>query len=275
MTTTTTNDTALARKVSGARAAQSAGASTAKGQTIADMVRSQRDEIARALPRHVDADRFTRIVLTQVRRTPKLAACDWPSLAGAIMHLAQVGLEPDGRNAHLVPYGRECTPIIDYRGYIELARRSGEVSDIYAEVVRAADEFTYTLGLHRDLVHQPAAGERGDITHAYAVVKFVNGGFGFVVLSRDQIDDRRSRSKTAKASHSPWQSDYEAMALKSAIRALAKYLPYSPELVSAERIEAADRPDAPALDAGLDDLDVIDVEDVTDEPVASPAEVGS
>jgi recombination protein RecT len=265
MTTTDTTGSELATKVATARDVQKAGGSTAKTATVADRIQGQRDEIARALPRHIDADRFTRIVLTQVRKTPKLAACEWPSLAAAIMGLAQVGLEPDGRNAHLVPYGRECTPIIDYRGYMELARRSGQVADIYAEVVRDGDVFRQTLGLHRDLVHEPAVDGRGDITHAYAVVRFVNGGYAFVVLDRDQIDARRARSKTAGASHSPWKTDEEAMTLKTAIRALAKYLPYSPEIAQAEDIDRRDdRNRGDDLGGIVDnDPDVIDVEPLT------------
>lgn len=266
MTTTTTDTSSeLATKVATARDVQKAGAAPAKSATVADRIQSQRDEIARALPRHVDADRFTRIALTQVRKTPKLAACEWPSLAAAIMSLAQVGLEPDGRNAHLVPFGRECTPIIDYRGYMELARRSGQVADIYAEVVRDGDVFRQTLGLHRDLIHEPATDGRGAITHAYAVVTFTNGGYAFVVLDRDQIDARRARSKTASASHSPWKTDEEAMTLKTAIRALAKYLPYSPEVAAADDIDRRDdRTRNDDLGAVVDTTDVIDVEEINE-----------
>lgn len=252
--------TDLAEKVTAARDTQRGGSPPTKTATVAERIQAQRDEIARALPRHIDPDRFTRVVLTQIRKTPKLSACEWPSLAAAVMQLAQVGLEPDGRNAHLVPYGRECTPIIDYRGYMELARRSGQVADIYAEVVRDHDVFRQTLGLHRDLVHEPADGDRGDIVAVYAVVRFVNGGFSFVVLDRTQIDARRGRSKTATASHSPWKTDEEAMVLKTAIRALAKYLPYSPEIANAEDIDRRDD-----HTRNVDDLgDVIDIDAIDD-----------
>jgi recombination protein RecT len=237
------------------------------GSTIYDRISHQRDEIARALPRHMDADRFTRIVLTQVRRTPKLLACSQASLLGSVMLLAQVGLEPDGRNAHLVPYGTDAQAIIDYRGYIELARRSGLVTDIYAEVVCANDEFHYELGLHRDLRHVPAEGDRGELVKVYAVANFTGGGYAFVVLTDTDVAKRRARSKSASGSTSPWKTDPEAMWRKSAIRALSPYLPYSPELV---RAEALDR----AVDSGTvpSDLDFIDIE-LVEEPAETLAAV--
>jgi recombination protein RecT len=104
----------------------------APNRTVFDLLKQQQSEIERALPRHMDADRFARIAMTQLRRTPALLACDAASIISSVMRLAQIGLEPDGRNAYLVPYKTECTPIVSYMGYMELARRSGQVADIYA-----------------------------------------------------------------------------------------------------------------------------------------------
>lgn len=229
--------TQLAEKLANADTATAAGSPAKRGNTIFDLIERQGPQIARALPAHLSAERFVRIALTQVRRTPRLAACDAASLLGAIMQLAQVGLEPDGRNAHLVPFKNEATAIIDYRGYMELARRSGQIADIYAEVVHAADRFEYRLGLHRDIVHEPADGDRGELTHAYAVANFKDGGVAFVVLTKADIERRKASSKTANRSDSMWQTAPEAAWRKTAVRALAPYLPYSPELAAAEAVD--------------------------------------
>lgn len=225
-------------RLEAADAAQEAGTSSSKSLTLIEKIDRQLPEVSRALPAHMDAERFLRIATTQLRRTPKLLTCESASILGSIMQLAQVGLEPDGRNAHLVPFGKECTAIIDYRGFMELARRSGLVADIYAYEVRQGDEFAYQLGLHRDVVHRPApAGERGELTHAYAVVNFTTGGFAFEVLNADEIGKRRAASKTAGRSDSMWQTSPAAAWKKSAVRALSPYLPYSPELARAEQLD--------------------------------------
>ena len=70
-------------------------------------------EIKRALPKHLNADRMSRIALTAFRRTPKLGECDPRSVFAAVIQASQLGLEPDtlGR-AYLIPYEkRKMFPI--------------------------------------------------------------------------------------------------------------------------------------------------------------------
>lgn len=257
---TTAKGTALAEKVTTARTAQRAGVSTKKTRSIFDLIQDKGDVIARALPQHVTPERFVQVTLNQVRRTPKLQACDAASLLGAVYALAQVGLEPDGRNAHLVPFGKECTPIIDYRGYIELAARSGRVEDLYAEVVHEKDHFQERRGLHRDLVHEPYDGDDdpGQLVAAYAVVHFTTGGFNYVVLKARDVNKRKAASKSSSRSDSPWKMWPERMWAKSAVRALSPYLPYSPELARAEALDSA-------IDRGLTFHDEVELDElVTD-----------
>lgn len=226
-------------------------------KSVFDLLKGQAAEIERALPKHMDADRFARIAMTQLRRTPKLMQCDAGSIIGSVMRLAQVGLEPDGRNAHLVPFGKECTPVIDYRGYMELARRSGQVADIYAEAVYSNDHFIYTLGLHRDIVHEPSSGERGKLTHTYAVCNFKDGGQAFVVLNEADVMKRKAESKTATRSDSMWVKWPEKAWNKTAVRALAAFMPYSPEMQLAENTDRA-------VDSGRDFISIDEIGDEAD-----------
>src|ERR1700690_3025545 len=96
-------------------------------QTVQDLLMRSKQQIALALPKHMDPDRLCRIALTTIRQTPKLLDCDPLSLIKCVVQCAAIGLEPDpllGR-AYLVPFGRECQLLIGYRGMIDLARRSG------------------------------------------------------------------------------------------------------------------------------------------------------
>ncbi len=102
-------------------------------------------QFAKALPSVMTPERFTRIVLTAIRNNQKLAQCDKGSFFAAVMSSAQLGLEPNTPlgQAYLIPYGNECQFQIGYKGLIDLAYRSGEVSIIQAQTVYEKDEFVY------------------------------------------------------------------------------------------------------------------------------------
>lgn len=191
-----------------------------------------RAQIARALPAHLTPDRFLRVALTTVLRTPKLAQCDQASIANALLTCSQLGLEPDGRRAHLIPYEDRkrgtvtCQLIIDYKGLVELAMRSGEVAMIHADVVCERDIFEYDRGevtKHVINFREP----RGKPYAAYAMARFKNGATKYEVMTRDEIESIRSRSRAGQSG--PWVTDWNEMAKKTVFRRLAKWLPLSPE----------------------------------------------
>lgn len=216
--------------------AQRTAAPAKPGQkTIWQLIESQKDQIARALPRHLDADRLTRIALTEVRRTPKLADCDASTLLGAVMMCAQTGLEPGPLgHCYLVPYGRECTWILGYKGIIQLARRSGEIETIIARTVHENDDFDFAYGDDEHIRHRPTLdGERGPAVAVYGVARYLSGGKTLWVMSRDDIEKRRGRSAAAKNKSGPWETDWDAMARKTVIRAMAPFLPLTIEAAEA------------------------------------------
>lgn len=124
-------------------------------------------QIAKALPRHLTADRMIRVALTALTRTPKLAQCTPQSVCKCLLDLSAAGLEPDGRRAHLIPYGTECTLILDYKGMAELAMRSGTVSNIHADVICDKDTFEADTGRIRHLVNYREP--RGPVYAAYCL----------------------------------------------------------------------------------------------------------
>ena len=73
-----------------------------------------KNSVAQALPAHLSSEKFQRIALTALQRTPKLASCKQESVFQCLLDLGSYGLLPDGRSAHLIPYGKTCTLILDY-----------------------------------------------------------------------------------------------------------------------------------------------------------------
>lgn len=197
-------------------------------------IESLTPSLARAVPTGISAQRFQRVVLTELRKTPALEKCRPATVLGAVMTAAQLGLEfgPLG-HAYLVPYKDTCTLIVGYRGYIDLARRSGQLASIVARPVHANDEFDYSYGTDEHLHHKPAMGDRGNVIAYYGVAILKDGGRVIHVMTPDDINKYRDRSASAKGASSPWNTDYDAMACKTVIRRMVPWLPMSVEAAQA------------------------------------------
>ena len=232
-------------------------------QTIKDYVNLYKNEIGRALPSVMTAERFSRIVTTALTTTPKLQQCSPASFIGAMLTAAGLGLEPNTPlgQAYLIPYKNQCQFQIGYKGLIELANRSGEIKNIEAHIVYENDEFDFEYGLDSRLRHKPTQGEKGKMQWVYAVYRLINGGYGFEVMS---IDDVITHGKKYSKSYSngPWQTDFEAMAKKTVLKKVLKYAPMKTDFMTGdEHIMQADIKENGHIDVFADDEEYNEIDD--------------
>lgn len=208
--------------------------------TVRDLLAKSEQQLAAALPKGIPVSYMMRVVLTAVQRTPDLLKCAPITLLGAVFQAAQLGLVPDGvlGQAYLVPFKNrkknrmEVQFIPGYRGLVTLARRSGEISTIDADVVHAKDDFKYVRGLNPVLEHVPTDDPSpGPIVKVYAFAKLKDGGFQIKVMNLREVLAIKGRSAAVKGGHSsPWDTDPEWMFKKTALKQLCKLLPISTEL---------------------------------------------
>lgn len=237
-----------------------------KVSQVRGLFKKMQPQLEMALPKHLDAKRMLRIAMTEVQRTPKLLDCEPRSLLGAVLTSAQLGLEPGVQgHSYLVPFGRTVTLIVGYRGLLDLCRRSGQVGPVTAEVVRVGDIFEYEGGSSPSIKHIPGylrqpPVERGDRVCVFACATLKDGGVQIEVMSIQEVEAIRERSRAAKSG--PWVTDWEEMAKKTVFRRLSKWLPSSIELQRAVSLdEMAEREIPQQLDAELPEI-----EDVQPEP---------
>jgi recombination protein RecT len=214
--------------------------------SVQQTLEKMKTQFAMALPDHIKPERMIRVALTAVQNTPKLLECDRNSFYLAVLRAAHLGLEPDGilGQAYLIPYGKSVQLIPGYKGLIDLARRSGEVSNIIAKEVCKGDEFTVDFSKETPFVHKPKLdGDRGDLTHFWALARFKDGGFHWDYMTLAEVTNIRDGSsgwKTAVAWSkdarnqytkgqiiSPWEQNFVEMGKKTVIRRIAKFLPMS------------------------------------------------
>jgi len=231
----------LAQRVQSNAAQRQAG-----GQPLEAQIRSMEKQFQLAMPKGVEAAQLVRDALTVVRQNPKLAECDSASLLGSLMTCAQLGLRPGVGalgHAYILPFWsgknrrHEAQFILGYQGMLELAQRSGMIKSISSRVVYEKDFFEVEYGLEERLVHRPVLfGPKGDSIGYYAVVHFTTGGHTMIFANKTEMEDHRDKFATARGKNGvfgPWVDHFDAMAQKTVLRELFKFMPKSTDIQSA------------------------------------------
>lgn len=273
-------------------------------RTIGDLMKhpGTMSRFKQIMPRHLSAERMLRVCSMAINTTPALAKCEPITLLGAMLACASFGLEPNTPlgHAYLIPFKKrkkegsnwvdvyQVQLIIGYRGFIDLARRSGNMISIHADVVYEGDEFSFEYGTNQHLRHVPK-GERGGRKKlwSYAHAKLTDGeafevlpyaqvmairdgsqGYQAALKSKEEAEANKADEWKMKSYlSSPWVAHEHEMSSKTLIRRVSKYLPMSLEFATAVAVDdAADRGtlDLTAISAnpaGLTDGSIVETED--------------
>jgi recombination protein RecT len=123
---------------------------TSRGKEVLAILDQRKDEIGKLIQTTLSPDALFRISINCISRTPKLQECTALSLVQCIITFAEWGLHPNPALGlcYMVPYKQTATPMLGYRGMLELARRSGTVAKIEADVVREGDHLVDVRGFN-------------------------------------------------------------------------------------------------------------------------------
>lgn len=221
-----------------------------KNTDIATLIKQSAAELGKALPSHMNPERLVRIALTTLRLNPELYKCTPESFLGALFQSAQLGLEPNIEGqAYILPFNnkrkingewvtlKEAQFLIGYKGYAELFYRHQSSVSLQMDKVCQNDEFDYALGTDNFLKHKPALKDRGEVIGYYAIAKMKNGACVFKFMPKTECMEHGQKyskcySKTDNKffEYTPWNTNPDAMCMKTVLTQLMKLLPKSVEI---------------------------------------------
>jgi recombination protein RecT len=268
------------------------------------MVMQYREEFTRVLPSHLRSEgeqeawlRLAVGALKTGRMTGRefdleIAARNNPhAFMQALRKAASLGLQPGTEAFYLTPRkvkGRlEILGITGYQGIIELMYRAGYVASVVCEIVHQNDRFMFSPGRDERPLHEVDwfAEDRGPVVGAYGYA-IMHGGVTsrVVVLSEAQIQEIRKKfSQGSDSEYSPWQTNPDAMRLKTIVRRLKAWVPTSVEIRGQNGIPvipvaaAADLSTAPHPGVGqlpippAEQADPTDTDEPVDAEIVEPA----
>lgn len=212
-----------------------------QANAIQRIFKNNHERMLRMAPRTGgDPNRLLSIAFSSIAYNSDLVSCTPQSLFGGVVEALKLGLMLGGpmQEAWLIPFTnkgvREATLIVGYQGYRNIIDRARSTLDLHPRAVYQHDDFDVEFGSNPRVYHKPywAIGrpDQGPLIAVYAVARLRGGGIQIEVMPKAEVDAHRAKSRAKDSG--PWVNFYDAMALKTVIRKIAKYLPKSNELLS-------------------------------------------
>ena len=211
---------------------------------VKSLVVSAESKLKEVAPKWLSVERLTRLALAARSRNPLLAECSPESFLLFCMRCAETGLEPIGAGgAWPVPFKNrknntmEVQFIPDWRGLINLAKRTDQIKHAYGEVVGEHDVIEYQKGDDPKLSHYPNLHNAGDPIGVYCIVVLPDDSKHIEYMTHEDVEAIRNRSKAG--SNGPWVTDWGQMAIKTVVKRALKPFAGSPQMQTAIELDNA------------------------------------
>lgn len=204
-----------------------------------------RPGLQKRLPQVMSVDRLIGLSVGAMRRNPKLQDCSMGSVINSVIQSGMLGLEPNTPlgHAYLIPYKRECTFQVGYRGLMNLAMRGGQVRKFDPQVVFEGDEFEIEYGSNERMIHRPRF-QSSEWLGAYSLCKLATGEMSWLYLPkaiilgiRDNHSQSYKQDVKDQTRFSPWTTAEDEMAMKTAVKRHCKRLELNVDLARAAELD--------------------------------------
>lgn len=148
--------------------------------------------------------------------------------------------------SYIVPFktknGMQAQCQIGYKGYIQLALRTGQYRVINADVVYEGELMVDSHNKLTGEIKFTGQKKSDKIIGYFAHIELLNGFSKTLYMTKEQVDAHAKKySKSYSQNYSPWQTEFDAMAKKTVLRNLLSHYGYlSVEMISAMDSDHAD-----------------------------------
>lgn len=182
---------------------------------------------------HKRAQKFVTAISSAVATNPALQECDSYSIINAALLGETLQLSPSPQLGHyyMVPFndknkGKVATFELGYKGYLQLAIRSGQYKRINVVAVKEGELVEYNpfdevINVHP--ISDETEREKAKTIGYYAMFELVNGFRKTLYWSKDKMENhamKYSQGYKAKKGYTFWEKDFDGMAYKTMLRQL-------------------------------------------------------
>jgi len=180
-----------------------------------------------------NAQRFTASIISAVSNNPELNACDQSTILSAALLGESLKLSPSPQlgQYYMIPFndknrGKVAQFVLGYKGYIQLAIRSGVYKKLVVLAIKKGEVVRYdplTEELFVNLIQDEEVREKTETVGYYAMFEYINGFRKAIYWTKIKMRlhaEKYSKGYAAHKGYTFWEKDFDGMALKTMIRQL-------------------------------------------------------
>lgn len=232
-----------------------------------------------------DGQQFVTAIISAVSTNPQLAECENSSIVSAALLGQALKLSPSPQlgQYYIVPFNnsdRGCKVAqfqLGYKGYIQLAIRSGQYKKINVLAMKEGELIEYdplNEEIKVNLIEDEELREQAETIGYYAMFEYMNGFRKTIYWTKQKMEAhalKYSKGYKAKKGYTFWEKDFDGMAYKTMLRQLiSKWGIMSVDMQTAMEKDMAvikENGDYEYIDNNSNEIDVVSNEKLNEEKV--------
>lgn len=180
-----------------------------------------------------DSSKFITAIVSAVNANPTLQECTNQSILSAALLGQSLNLSPSPQMGFyfMVPYndkerGKVAQFQLGYKGYIQLAIRSGQYKSLNVLPIKKGELISYDAlneEIEVNLIEDEEERENAETIGYYATFTYLNGFRKSLYWSKKKMESHANRYSKGYAAHKGytfWEKDFDSMACKTMLRQL-------------------------------------------------------
>ena len=159
--------------------------------------------------------------------------------AGMVAATLDLPINPSLGFAHLVPYSGKAQFQMGWRGYVQLAQRTGLYQTMNVAEVHEGDVVSHNH-ITGEIVFSSESHKKNPVIGYVGYFKLISGFEKYLYMSNDEVKEHgRKYSRAFDKKEGRWQQDFGSMAKKTVLKMLlSKWAPLSTDMQMQKAIES-------------------------------------